>query len=182
MTKGVAVGVVVGLNDGPRLGPDDGSPDDGFTVGLWGGSRAARGFRNRNSYIEFGSSWYGSSLYGSSTYAFGNGEFGVGLRFGYRGGRTVWFGGNVVVVGHSVGGLRVGNGVLYVGDGTGEVNLLVLLRSFFSLLLCPVALTYPNNNAIRRTQQIASHFFTEVMATIIVMMLNEELFCSLFIF
>ena len=172
MTKGVAVGVVVGLSDGPRLGPDDGSPDDGFIVGLRGGSRAARGFRNGNSYIEFGSSWYGSSLYGSSTYAFGDSGFGVGLRFGCgEEGRTVCFGGNLVVVGHSVGGLRVGNGVLNVGDGAGEVNLLVLLRSFFSLLLCPVALTYPNNNAIRRTQQIASHFFTEVTATIIVMML-----------
>ena len=60
VTIGVDVRVVVGLNDGPRLGPDDGSSDDGFMVGLWGGSRAARGFRNKNS--EYGSSWYGSSL------------------------------------------------------------------------------------------------------------------------
>jgi hypothetical protein len=119
VTIGVSVGVVVGLNDGPRLGPDDGSPDDGFIVGLLGGSRAARGFRNGNSYIEFGSSWYGSSLYGSSTYAFGDSGFGVVLRFGYGRGRTVRLGGNVVVVGHSVGGLSEGNGVVYVGDGTG---------------------------------------------------------------
>ena len=49
---------------------------------------------------------------------FDDGGLGVGLRVGYSGGRTVWFGGNVVVVGHLVVGRSVGNGVLYVGDGT----------------------------------------------------------------
>jgi hypothetical protein len=50
-------------------------------------------------------------------YAFGGGGFEVGFRVGFRVGCTVGFGGSLV--GHSVGGLSVGNGVLYVGDGTG---------------------------------------------------------------
>ena len=47
----VTIGVAVGLGDCPRLVPDDGSADDGLIVGLWVGSRAAGGVRNRNSYL-----------------------------------------------------------------------------------------------------------------------------------